>query len=112
LLALIDALLAAAPLFVESLIIHSGGEIDGHTYINSLEALEQSYRAGYRVFEMDFILMSDGEILCAHDLSCLREITGIADSSTIWDRFLGTCIHGRYSLLSEGDAFAFFNNHP
>jgi len=34
--------------------------IDGYTYTNSLEALEQSYRSGFRLLELDISQTSDG----------------------------------------------------
>lgn len=42
------------------------GAIDGTVRTNSLEALQCNYRRGYRWFEVDLALTSDGEIVCFH----------------------------------------------
>ena len=49
------------------LIYHAGGGIDGLTYSNSKEALEQTLSRGNRVIEIDFLYTSDGHLVCAHD---------------------------------------------
>ena len=48
-------------------IAHAGGALDGIAYTNSLEALDASYAAGFRWFEMDFLRTADGHIACRHD---------------------------------------------
>lgn len=49
------------------LIMHAGGEYMGETYTNSLEALNNSYSAGHRYFEIDFCWTRDSELVCIHD---------------------------------------------
>ena len=41
-------------------ILHAGGELDGNTYLNCQEAFYEYYEQGYRYFEYDFKLSSDG----------------------------------------------------
>ena len=48
-------------------IAHAGGALDGMPYTNSLEALDASYAAGFRWFEMDFLRTADGAVACRHD---------------------------------------------
>ena len=48
-------------------IAHAGGQFNGATYTNSLEALDQNYEAGFRAFEIDLSFTSDGELVCLHD---------------------------------------------
>ncbi len=48
-------------------ITHAGGLLNGVAYTNSLEALEANYAAGRRIFEIDLIETSDGEIVLGHD---------------------------------------------
>jgi glycerophosphoryl diester phosphodiesterase len=62
------------------LIAHAGGALfgtDGEiiAYTNSLEAIEQNYRKGHRVFEIDFSLTKDGKLAAVHDWSHGKEIT-------------------------------------
>lgn len=48
-------------------VAHAGGGIEGATYTNSYEALNQSYEHGFRYFELDFVHTSDGHLVCLHD---------------------------------------------
>ena len=48
-------------------IAHAGGEIMGNTYTNSLEALNNSYKNGFRYFELDMIVTADNYIVASHD---------------------------------------------
>ena len=57
-------------------IAHGGGEIDGFTYTNSLEALNKSYADGFRMFELDIIEDTLGNIIAAHDWMHLKNIMG------------------------------------
>ncbi len=54
---------AAKPL----MIAHAGGGYAGISYSNSIEALNDSYAAGFRYIEMDFSWTSDGHLVCLHD---------------------------------------------
>jgi glycerophosphoryl diester phosphodiesterase len=47
-------------------IAHALGGINNHTYTNSRQAFENSYQRGCRWFEADFMLSSDGELVCLH----------------------------------------------
>lgn len=48
-------------------VAHAGGAVNGRTYTNSLEALQQNYAKGFRIFELDFIKTSDSAYVAAHD---------------------------------------------
>lgn len=48
-------------------IAHAGGQIEGATYTNSLEALDANYAEGFRAFEIDFSWTSDQQLVCLHD---------------------------------------------
>ena len=53
-------------------IIHAGGAVAGtdgivYTYTNSAESLVNTYRAGHRVIELDFMQTSDGHLAGTHD---------------------------------------------
>lgn len=87
----VAALLCAAILFFRFVILpppqsdlpaiaHAGGGFEGHTYTNSIAALDASYVRGFRVFEIDFLRTFDGVFVCGHD----------------WDRLGGS------RLLAEG----------
>ncbi|HET6345988.1 MAG TPA: glycerophosphodiester phosphodiesterase family protein, partial [Myxococcota bacterium] len=55
------------PVAPGALIAHALGAIDGRAYTNSLEAFQISYANGRRIFEVDFQLTSDGQLVCVHD---------------------------------------------
>ncbi|MBQ2946200.1 MAG: hypothetical protein IJD95_06525 [Clostridia bacterium] len=48
-------------------ILHAGGSKDGLTYLNATEPFYEYYAAGYRYFEYDLMLSSDGRIIGAHE---------------------------------------------
>lgn len=48
-------------------IAHAGGQVNGATYTNSFEALNENYAAGFRAFEIDLSFTSDRELVCLHD---------------------------------------------
>ena len=50
-----------------NVIAHAGGGIDGNIYTDSLEALNQSYQNGTRLFDIDLRFTSDDEIVLRHD---------------------------------------------
>ena len=58
--------LSSAPVH-EEFIAHAGGEIRKFRYTNSLEALDNSYEKGFKIFELDFELTSDGAVVLLHD---------------------------------------------
>ena len=57
-------------------IAHAGGRIEGMNYTNSLEALNNSYKNGFRLFELDIIETSDGEFVAAHDWKHWKTMVG------------------------------------
>ncbi len=64
-------------------IAHAGGGLDGKTYTNSLEALEQN-RHSYELFEIDFTWTSDNQLVCLHDWGRnFKNIFGIETQSPL-----------------------------
>ena len=47
-------------------ILHAGGGADGLTHLNAQETFEEYYDLGYRYFEYDLRLSSDGRIIATH----------------------------------------------
>lgn len=47
-------------------ILHAGGSLYGLTYLNSQEAFDYYYNKGYRYFEYDLKLSSDGKVIGTH----------------------------------------------
>jgi len=83
------------------LVAHAMGGIDGKNYTNSVEAFEENYARGYRVFEVDFGLTEQSEqMLCLHDEQLWREQTGI-DESIPCDHasFMASKLYGQYTPM-------------
>ena len=57
-------------------IAHAGGELMGYKYLNVLEALDENYSKGFRLFELDLLLTSDNYIVAAHDWKNWRKLSG------------------------------------
>ena len=49
------------------IIVHALGEIDGVTYSNSKEAMENSYYNGKKLLECDLLMTSDNQVVACHD---------------------------------------------
>ena len=61
---------------VNRIIAHAGGIAKGQTYTNSLEALNRSYKRGFRLFELDIIKTKDGQYVAYHNWNLWRDKTG------------------------------------
>ncbi len=57
-------------------IAHAGGRVQGKTYTNSLEALNESYKDGFRIFELDIIKTTDHQYVACHDWEHWKKNTG------------------------------------
>lgn len=62
-------------------IAHAGGIINGKIYTNSLDALNNSYKDGFRLMELDLTHTTDGAIIAVHDWEHWRVMTGQKHSS-------------------------------
>lgn len=97
-------------------IIHALGEIDGDTYTNSKEALENSYQDGARFFECDFNMTSDGHIVACHDWNAWYNWAYSAENTEGYvpdfDEFMNTSIMGKYTALSGENILNFMEKHP
>jgi glycerophosphoryl diester phosphodiesterase len=60
-----------------------GSPANGPPYTNSREAFVESYRKGFRAFEVDMVRLADGVTVLAHDLRA--EHYGIAEGTEIAD---------------------------
>jgi hypothetical protein len=95
-------------------VAHAFGSVDGHTYTNSLEAFRRNYARGFRVFEVDHVLLGDGTALAAHDgtessyglTKSFKESTW-ADVVRAGRKYLGT-----YTVLRSQDILRLMIDHP
>ena len=86
-----------------TLIAHACGEIDGHVYTNSLEALQESIDDGYKFIEIDLGLTADSILVAVHDWKEFNDITchpHSKDTIPCYDDFSSRTIYGKYTPLS------------
>ena len=94
-------------------IAHAGGQIDGHKYTNTLEALDLNYKNGFRLFELDIHKTKDNIYVAVHDWKSFVETTGYkGDLPPSRQDFLQQKIHGKYSPIDITDINVWFYNHP
>jgi glycerophosphoryl diester phosphodiesterase len=98
---------------INRFIAHAGGQIDNHIYTDSLEAMNLSYKNGFRLFELDIIKTSDNIYVAAHDWLKWAEITGYKgtlppDRNT----FKEQKIYNKYTSIDINDINKWFKNHP
>lgn len=61
-------------------IAHAGGEIDGLALTNSKEAIENSYRNGHSLIELDMNWSTDDELLLLHDWGNFSRFINVAET--------------------------------
>lgn len=97
------------------LIAHAGGEIDGRTYTNSLEALTLSISKGVKLIELDFLITKDNHLVAAHHWEDFKKITNYqknSDSSPLsLKEFLQSKILGQYTPMSIYDVNRIFEEN-
>ncbi len=94
-------------------IAHAGGKIGNYTYTNSLEALNNSYQNGLRLFELDIIKTKDEKFVAAHDWEHWSEITNYkGDLPLTKDEFLKHAIRAKYTPMDMDSINQWFLEHP
>ena len=80
-----------------TVILHAGGELDGMRLLNCQEAFYVYYEKGYRIFEYDLKLSSDGKLIGTHSW---EHLTGGYDGMS-YDAFLSLRLEGGYTPVNE-----------
>jgi glycerophosphoryl diester phosphodiesterase len=88
------------------LVAHAGGGIDGHAYVNSLDAIEENYRRGHRAFEVDLAFTSDGVLVLQHDWG-----GAVGNQVPTLAEFQATRIYGRYKPTTWKLVTGFLQTH-
>lgn len=97
------ALYATAPPVSYRLVAHAGGAIHGLTYTNSREALDESYRKGFRAFELDFEWTSDNHLVLVHDWDHTSSLFGLPPHVFTYHEFLTSSRRdGLHQMTFEG----------
>lgn len=94
-------------------IAHAGGAISGKTYTNSLDALNNSYAKGLKLFELDISETSDGYYVAAHDWQHWSNITGYKGNlPPNRETFLKQKIYENFTPLDMDGINQWFKVHP
>ena len=94
-------------------IAHAGGEINGVKSTNSKQALDDNYKKGFRLFELDIIETSDGHMVAAHDWKMWARFTDYAGTlPPSLEEFKKHKIYGDYATLDMQGINAWFKAHP
>lgn len=95
-------------------IAHALGGIDNHDYLNCLEGFNYNYARGHRVFEADFSLTSDNELVLFHDWNENVGSTlgiNVNDAPMNLKEFMGLKIFNRYTPLSAEQLLNIMNEY-
>lgn len=90
------------------LIYHAGGAIDGGSYTNSVEAVENTLREGNRFIELDFRYTSDQQLICNHDW---RDVF-LEDRELTLEEFTASKIQGKFTPLTAEHLIEIMREHP
>lgn len=97
-------------------IAHAMGGIDRKTYTNSIQALEQNYKKGFRVFEIDLTLSKDNQLIAWHPASKekLKEM-GIPlkyyDEKPTVEEFKKLKYYGKYNTMTYKEALSYMKKY-
>ena len=108
-------------------IMHSlGGMENTYTYTNSIDALRTCYEEGYRFFEVDISLTSDGKPVCAHAATVdgeenvwrkvewekrLGQKYDPDHTLASYDEFMSFTIQGKFKATDFADIVEFMSEH-
>tara|TARA_R110002167_G_scaffold206691_18_gene410813 strand:+ start:20486 stop:21754 length:1269 start_codon:yes stop_codon:yes gene_type:complete len=94
-------------------IAHAGGEVDGIASTNTVEALDQNYAKGFRLFEMDINETKDGRYVAAHDWKMWSRFTDYEGELPVsLAEFKKHKIYGKYTTLDLDGINKWFAAHP
>ena len=94
-------------------IAHAGGEVNGIKSTNSKNALDENYKKGFRIFELDIIETSDGKLVAAHDWNMWARFTDFTGAlPPTHAQFMKQKIYGDYITLDMEGINSWFKQHP
>jgi glycerophosphoryl diester phosphodiesterase len=92
-----------------TVILHAGGSAGELTYLNAQETFEYYYNLGYRYFEYDLKLSSDGRIIATHEWEYLT----VANPENItYEEFKALRLENGYTPVNEEWLMETIKNHP
>lgn len=94
-------------------IAHAGGEVNGIKSTNTKDALDQNYKKGFRLFELDIIETSDKKLVAAHDWKMWARFTDYSGAlPPSHAEFMKHKIYGDYTTIDLKGINAWFAAHP
>lgn len=90
---------------------HALGKIDVFPYTNCYEALIENYERGFRVFEVDLYLTSDGKLACTHAWEAGYQGDFSPERIPTMKEYLDTPIAGIYTPILFSDLCRFMIEH-
>ena len=97
-------------------IAHAMGGVLGITYTNSYEAFLLNYSLGLRVFEADFSLTEDNQVVLLHELGNWESATingvSVSDYSFTYNNFKSSLLNGQFHTLSLEDLLELMVEYP
>ncbi len=94
-------------------IAHAMGRIDGKDYTNSKDAFEKTYQEGHRVFEVDFSITSDNQIVLKHDWTSEHGLPDFEEGYIpTLQEFKEAKIWGKYTTMDMADLLQIMVEYP
>ncbi|MDD3167876.1 MAG: glycerophosphodiester phosphodiesterase family protein [Eubacteriales bacterium] len=86
----------------QKVIAHGGGVYRGYETTNSVEALNQAIRNGYKIIELDMELSSDGKIIMLHDWdrTAMHYFGSSFPRKLSQGQFMSLSVHGALEVLT------------
>jgi len=98
---------------IDRYIAHAGGEIEGLKYTNSLEALNDNYEQGFRLFELDISETKDGHFVATHDWDYWKKETNYQGEVPVsLSEFKKHKIRNKYTTIDLTAINLWFSEHP
>ena len=94
-------------------IAHALGGLDGYTYLNAKESFEESYRKGYRLFELDLSKTSDGVWVCRHNWKePMGQWKGEKKKVLSAEKFSSIKLYNTYTPMTLEEFFLLLKEYP
>ena len=103
------------PTFTRSkpyMVAHALGGIGGMDYSNCLEAFQENYAMGHRIFEADFEYTSDGRMVLCHNWKRKMFKAHEPFTKTTYDVFMGSKIYDKYTPMDIDMLLLLMRDYP
>lgn len=93
-------------------ILHAGGGINGYSYMNSQETFLYYYNMGYKYFEYDLKLSSDGRLIGTHAGENIDSSESLNFDSITYEEFKQIKLNNGYTPVNEEWLMDIIINYP